>query len=159
MRETALSRQYAELDNQVYPDGAQIELSTGYHQVSLQNFLGLARTAILNRIALPADYYQKLRRMFEYNLWVQMPDGRTPALNDGALYPVRESLQTAAELYHDPLFAWAASGRTKARRLPRQATCSLMPARWSCAPAGTPRPATCSWTPGRSASDTSTKTS
>jgi hypothetical protein len=108
-RKTASERLYAELDKQVYPDGAQIELSTGYHQVSLQNFLGLARTAILNGVPLPADYHQKLRRMFEYNLWVQMPDGRTPALNDGSLYAVRDSLRTAAELYKDPLFQWAAS--------------------------------------------------
>jgi hypothetical protein len=31
---------YEELDNQVYPDGVQIELSSGYHHVSLNNFLG-----------------------------------------------------------------------------------------------------------------------
>ena len=38
-RKTATDRLYAELDKQVYPDGAQIELSTGYHQVSLTNFV------------------------------------------------------------------------------------------------------------------------
>jgi hypothetical protein len=109
-RDTALRRQYAELDNQVYPDGAQMELTTGYHQVSLHNFLGLAQTAKLNQIPLPGDYYAKLRRMFFYNLLVQMPDGRTPALNDGSLYAVRESMQTARELYGDPVFHWGASG-------------------------------------------------
>ena len=110
-RQTAMARQYAELDNQVYPDGAQMELTTGYHQVSLSNFLGLARTAKLNDVAIPGDYYNKLRRMFEYNLWVQMPDNRTPALNDGSLVDVRESMHTAWELYGDPVFRWSATGR------------------------------------------------
>lgn len=64
-RTTGLARQYAELDNQVYPDGSQIELTTGYHQVSLNNFLGLASTAILNDVPLPGDYYDKLRRKID----------------------------------------------------------------------------------------------
>ncbi len=107
---TGLGRQYAELDNQVYPDGTQIELTTGYHQVSLSNFLGLASTALLNDIPLPGDYYTKLRRMFEYNLYVQMPNGKTPSLNDGGTSDIKRSMQTAFELYGDPLFDWAASG-------------------------------------------------
>jgi len=108
-RETALERLYAELDNQVYPDGAQIELTTGYHQVSLSNFLGLARTAKLNGVRLPRDYYGKLRKMFEYNLYVQMPDGRTPGLNDGGMGSIARSMETAFELYEDPVFEWAAT--------------------------------------------------
>ena len=108
-RTTGLARQYAELDNQVYPDGSQIELTTGYHQVSLNNFLGLASTAILNGVPLPGDYYDKLRRMFEYNLYVQMPNGRTPALNDGGTSDIVRSMETAFELYKDPLFDWAAT--------------------------------------------------
>jgi heparinase II/III-like protein len=39
-RDTALGRLYRELDVQVYPDGAQIELAPGYHGVIIQNFLG-----------------------------------------------------------------------------------------------------------------------
>lgn len=109
-RDTALARQYAEIDNQVYPDGAQMELTTGYHQVSLKNFLGLAATAKLNDVPVPGDYHAKLRRMFEYNFWVQMPDGHTPALNDGGLHRVLSDMETAAELYGDGLFRWAASG-------------------------------------------------
>lgn len=112
-RSTGLARQYAELDNQVYPDGAQKELTTGYHQVSLRNFLGLARTCKLNGIDIPRDYYEKLRKMFEYNLYVQMPDSRTPALNDGGMHDVREDMATAYDLYHDPVFDWAASDHTR----------------------------------------------
>lgn len=107
-RTAALAWDYAEIDNQVYPDGAQMELTTGYHQVALNNFLGLADTALLNDMKLPGDYYTKLRRMFEYNFWVQMPDGRTPALNDGGHTDIERSMRTAMKLYGDDgLFAWA----------------------------------------------------
>jgi len=122
-RETALERLYAELDNQVYPDGAQIELTTGYHQVSLNNFLGLARTAKLNDIRLPRDYYEKLRRMFEYNLYVQMPDGRTPGLNDGGMGSIARSMETAFELYEDPAFEWAATRGAKGTPPDRTSHC------------------------------------
>ncbi len=39
-RETAIERLYDELDRQVYPDGAQKELTPGYHGVTLRNMLG-----------------------------------------------------------------------------------------------------------------------
>ena len=108
-RRTAIDRLYRELDAQVYPDGAQIELTTGYHQVSLRNFLALARTAKLNDVPLPTDYVAKLKRMFLYNLYVMMPDRRTPALNDGGMGSVLRSMHTAFELYGDPVFEWAAT--------------------------------------------------
>lgn len=81
-RKTASDRMYAELDTQVYPDGAQIELSTGYHQVSLLNFIGAWRIAHLNDIAMPKDYVSKMQKMFDYDLEVSMPDGCLPGLND-----------------------------------------------------------------------------
>jgi len=82
-RQTAMERLYKELDNQVYPDGAQIELSSGYHQVSLRNFVMPIRIARLNNVELPDDYITKLEKMYHYNLYAAMPNGHLPALNDG----------------------------------------------------------------------------
>ena len=81
-RKTATDRMYAELDKQVYPDGAQIELSTGYHQVSLNNFALAWDVAQTNDIAMPADYVLKMEKMFDYNLLAAMPNGYLPGLND-----------------------------------------------------------------------------
>lgn len=81
-RKTASERLYAELDKQVYPDGAQIELSTGYHQVSLLNFAAAWNVAHINGVEMPADYVAKMQRMFDYDLDVSMPDGYAPGLND-----------------------------------------------------------------------------
>jgi hypothetical protein len=38
-----------------------------------------------------------------------MPNGRTPALNDGGTSGIADSMETAFELYEDPLFDWAAT--------------------------------------------------
>ena len=47
---------YDELNNQVYPDGVQVELSSGYHHVSLNNFLAVYKVAELNGVALQEEF-------------------------------------------------------------------------------------------------------
>ncbi|MEN6642716.1 MAG: alginate lyase family protein [Armatimonadia bacterium] len=91
-RDTAVARLYADLDVQVYPDGAQIELAPGYHQVSLYNFLGLVEVAKLTGQTLPADYLAKLERMWDYNMWLMAPDGASPAWNDSGPTDMRRTL-------------------------------------------------------------------
>lgn len=109
-RSTAMERLYAELDRQVYPDGAQIELTTGYHQVSLLNFLRAYDIARINDFAVPPDYIAKLEKMYNYNLAVCMPDGTLPDLNDGGRVNVRSSLARAFELYpYRKDFQWIAT--------------------------------------------------
>ncbi|MDH7601398.1 MAG: alginate lyase family protein [Armatimonadota bacterium] len=98
-RRTATERLYAELDRQVYPDGAQIELTTGYHQVSLLNFLRAYEIARLNDIDMPYDYIAKLEKMYDYNLKVCMPDRTLPDINDGGRINVKASLTRAFELF------------------------------------------------------------
>jgi hypothetical protein len=108
-RDTAVARLYRELDIQVYPDGAQIELAPGYHGVSLRNFLGPVKLIPLTGFKLPADYLSKLEKMFAYFLYSSQPGFRMPPLNDSgsgditgymtegfALFPERSDFQWAA---------------------------------------------------------------
>ena len=95
-RETAMRRLYEEMNLQVYPDGAQVELATGYHGVSLNNFLGTLKLAELNRIALPGDYAARLEKMYDYYLKLAMPDGLYPALNDAGWGDSRGPLRDGA---------------------------------------------------------------
>jgi hypothetical protein len=81
-RDTALRRLHSELDNQVYPDGAQMELTPGYHGVTLSNLLGAVEVARRCSVQLPADFETKLERMFDYYACIADPAGRTPPLND-----------------------------------------------------------------------------
>lgn len=109
-RTFALTRLLEELDRQVYPDGAQIELTPGYHNVSLRNFLGPVETARAYGHSLPGDYVAKLERMFAYNLWAMRPDRDLPRWNDSWHVNVRSYLATGFELFpHRADFQWIAT--------------------------------------------------
>lgn len=98
-RQTAVERMYAELENQVYPDGAQIELAPGYHWVALVNFKMLYDVARLTGFSLPPDYLAKLERMWDYLMWIADPEGQTPALNDSGRTNVRSLLQEGLKYF------------------------------------------------------------
>lgn len=109
-RDTSMQWLYSELNNQVYPDGVQVELSSGYHHVSLNNFLGAYRIAHLNDVTVPADYLQRLQRMYEFDVYGAMPDRRLPAVQDGDYYNVRGPLREAMTLFPDrPEYRWYAT--------------------------------------------------
>jgi len=113
-RKTAAERLYAELDRQVYPDGAQIELSTGYHQVSLMNFVMAWRVASINDVPMPAEYVSKTERMFDYDLKVMMPNWRLPGLNDADAVDIRPALAEGLKLFPDRRdYEWVASSGSK----------------------------------------------
>lgn len=107
---TAVDRLSLELDRQVYPDGAQKELTTSYHQVALRNFVGILRIAEHNDVPVPKDYLARLERMYEYNLKAMTPEGRLPPLNDAGYTGVLQSLEEGAEFFGREDFRWAATG-------------------------------------------------
>ena len=116
-RRVAMERQYKELDEQVYPDGAQIELSSGYHQVSLRNFVMTYNIARLNNQPLPEDFASKLERMYDYDLYLAMPDLRMPALNDGGWTDVRPWMRNGLEFFPQREdFKWAATEGREGKR-------------------------------------------
>ncbi len=98
-RKTAIDRLYAELDRQVYPDGAQKELTPGYHGVTLGNVLDAVRVAEHCNVALPDDFIAKLERMFDYYVRIRKPDGTTPMLNDSRAHSDRGQLAKGAALF------------------------------------------------------------
>jgi hypothetical protein len=101
---------YEEMNNQVYPDGVQIELSSGYHHVSPNNFLGVYKIAKLNGAELPTDVLKRLEKMYDFDVYGAMPDGRIPGVQDGNYYAVRRALEEAAVLFPERSdFRWYAS--------------------------------------------------
>jgi hypothetical protein len=104
----------AELDNQVFPDGMQYELSTGYHQVNIRNYQWLWDVANVCDFAVPDAFRSGLERMHEANIKLMMPDGRLPDINDGGWHPVAGLMQEAAMLYPERSdFRWAATEGTE----------------------------------------------
>jgi len=109
-RGDAIARLHRELDEQVYPDGVQKELTSGYHYVSLNNFLGLARICLLNHVLLPEDYIPKLERMWAAGMWAMMPDRSLPLVNDAWHVDVPATLRTALEYFPEREdFRWMAT--------------------------------------------------
>ena len=82
-RQRAFSVLEVELDNQVYADGFQFELSTNYHDVVIVNYHRVFATARAMGYAIPEGLSRKLLRLFELDINVTCPDGRYPDLNDG----------------------------------------------------------------------------
>jgi len=98
-RKTALDRLSAELDIQVYPDGAQVELAPGYHGVAVQNFLGPVDLVPLTGCEVPPAYTTKMERLFDYFLYSMQPTRRTPALNDSGPGGVEHWMTVGAKLF------------------------------------------------------------
>jgi len=98
-RDTAIERLHSELDNQVYADGAQMELTPGYHGVTLGNMLGAVEVARRCEVPLPDDFTDKLERMFDYYARIADPAGRTPPLNDSGASGVGGWLQKGLALF------------------------------------------------------------
>jgi len=112
-RDYAASTLYAELEGQFTPDGAQAELSTGYHWVSLGNILRIPRVArVVGRMdEIPEDYLSRAEKGFDYLLLLTTPDRSTPRVNDTPnTQDVARIMETAVELFPNrPDFLWAAT--------------------------------------------------
>jgi hypothetical protein len=98
-RDTAIGRLDHELDFQVYPDGAQIELAPGYHGVALASFMGPVKLMAITGFQPPKDYLPKMEKMFSYFLYSMQPDGRTPPLNDSGAVSIGKALGQGAVFF------------------------------------------------------------
>ncbi len=116
-RDAAMRSLYEELDKQVYPDGAQIELSSGYHQVSLRNFVMGYSIGVLNGMPIPKDFVEKLERMYHYDLYLAMPNLLMPALNDGGQTDIRPYMRGGFKFFLERRdFEWAATDRQEGKK-------------------------------------------
>jgi hypothetical protein len=96
-RETAVNRLVEQMRVQVYPDGAQFELTTSYHSISLWNLLHpviLMHTA--RNFELPKEYIARLEEMFRWSAGVTRPDGKAPMLNDADQHEILRRVQDPA---------------------------------------------------------------
>ena len=106
----AFQRMDRELTEQVYPDGGQVELSGGYHQVSMVNFMGMVNIAKMNDVPIPPDYLKKLKAMYSWDLSLMDQDGLMPSVNDETP-PTRVTrvLADAAKIWGDAEFTFGAT--------------------------------------------------
>lgn len=81
-REFGIQELIKEMEKQVYDDGMDFEASTCYHRLSLELFFYPALLCKLNGIELPDSFIRKLKKMFDFVLYVLKPNGRMPQIGD-----------------------------------------------------------------------------
>lgn len=107
-RTFALRQLEEELHRQLYDDGFQYELSTGYHDVVINNYQRLIRVARAYHVLLPDSFLPALENAASVNLKLMMPNGCLPDINDGCGKEVSRILAPKLELFpHRPDFLWA----------------------------------------------------
>ena len=104
----AFDKLVEELDAQIYPDGWQVELSTGYHQVDIHNYQWLIDVCNAYAVPIPPAFHATMEKMHAVNVLMSMPDGRLPDLNDGGWHPISELMTSAVPDYPQRAdFRWA----------------------------------------------------
>lgn len=100
-RALAVDQLYAEEVDQFYPDGAQKELSPGYHSTNLSCIVTVYRLAQLNHYSLPEGYVPRLESIYAYYELLRMPNGLLPAINDSKWVDSQGELQRASEYFEN----------------------------------------------------------
>lgn len=106
-----------ELDRQIYPDGFQYELSSGYHDVVINNYQRVMEAVKAFDSPVPVGITDKLIKACHLDVKLMMPDGSIPDLNDGKREQVRKLLLPKQRfLPEDPVIEWAVSGGVRGRK-------------------------------------------
>ena len=95
--------------DQVYPDGAQTELSSHYHNVSLVNFELFKEICDRAGKVLPPFFDQTIEAMYGYIAHAVRPDGNRILNNDGDLGSDRRLILKGAETYGKPDWVYIAT--------------------------------------------------
>jgi hypothetical protein len=106
----------AEIRGQVYPDGAQKELTSTYHWVAMDNFSQFADVCRDAREPLPEAFTRTLESMHNYLAYSLCPDGTGPLNNDSDHIHQDVGLLDAAERYHRPDWTYIASSGARGQK-------------------------------------------
>ena len=90
-RDFGLDQMLREMDKQVLADGADFEVSTGYHRFVTELFLYSFLLCRANNVEIEARYWSRLRQMLIYIAAYLRPDGLAPLIGDtdsGQVLPV-----------------------------------------------------------------------
>jgi hypothetical protein len=99
-RALASDQMMAEMQGQIYPDGAQKELSSSYQRVVAEQFTMLIDTYKQFGYDTPALLDEGVQLVWNYLALTLRPDGTTPENNDSDRSDLRDKLNTAAQTYH-----------------------------------------------------------
>jgi heparinase II/III-like protein len=98
-RETGYERLSQQLRYQVYPDGAQYELTPMYHIKCLRGFDHAWKLAKEYDLGLPEGFSARFESMYEYLMWIAKPNGRAPAVSDAGQTNLKPLLVQGADRF------------------------------------------------------------
>ena len=115
----ALDRLGKELNRQLFPDGFQYELTTGYHGSLAINYLRILDLLAAHNEKMPSFASDGLERAYELYVKVMRPDGKYPGLNDASPEACSGYLESALRYYPErPDFLFIASKGKKGAKPP-----------------------------------------
>jgi len=114
------------MPEQIYPDGVQMELTSGYHYVSLKDFSHYADVCRDAGIPLPPGYRDWLEKMWNYLAYSLRPDGCAPQNNDSSLGNYRSLLLKAACDYKRPDWLYIVTNGAQGEK-PKQGPSLIFP--------------------------------
>ena len=104
------------MERQVYPDGAQKELSSHYHGATLQAFQSFADLYETADRKLPQAWYDGLEKMWSYWAYSMRPDGHGVLNNDSNLDFNRPKLMRMYARFDRPDWAYIASNGSQGEK-------------------------------------------
>lgn len=113
---TAWRRLEGEINAQVLPDGAQTELTTGYHVGVTNTFFSMAQLARKNGIQPSPRYRERLEKMHEYSALLTKPDGTQPNLGDSWSSNASSSVRRGGRHFDRPDMTFIATKGQQGKR-------------------------------------------
>lgn len=99
-----------QIEQQVYPDDFQFELTNGYHGGIITDYRRVIDICQKCGKEIPAEFLDGLYRMYRLYTKLAQPDRQTPCLNDGGTNGVKTWSERALTLFpDDPTFQWFAT--------------------------------------------------
>ncbi|MCK5853525.1 alginate lyase family protein, partial [bacterium] len=97
--DTGFRRLSNQMDLQIYPDGVQHELASGYHYYCLRSFYKAYDVALKTGTSIPLDYTNTLEKMYEYLMYISSPARMAPPCNDSGRFSVGDATKIGAETF------------------------------------------------------------
>ncbi len=114
---TGIDRLEDSIQSQVFPDGAQYELSPNYHSMCAELFHSARRRAEFRDHRFSKSYTERLTAMFDYLVGIVRPDASFPVPNDAGVALKRNNvpLLEAGRTERRSDWVWAGSGGAEGR--------------------------------------------
>ncbi|MCZ6633400.1 MAG: alginate lyase family protein [bacterium] len=112
----AVDRLSPEMAKQVYPDGAQKELASGYHWTTLRQFEAFVELLQKAGRPPPESFEEGMERMYNYSASILRPDGYAPLNNDADRSDHRPWVRKGAVRYERPDWLWMVTNGEQGER-------------------------------------------